>query len=177
MWAPEVLGSPTQGPAICSPHGHYLRLDLLIVCGFPQQMFHISSFSNFLGSPLQLRLHPHSCKDSDPATHYLASYAFLWNLGGSLYDPKTLAFCMPPKPASHRWHQSLHQLRPIWTIAAVASECLHGWLCGSTSLGSSVQAGLVTCSYLLKAISLKWIQTFHSWLCDGWGPANFWDAL
>lgn len=43
-----------------SPHGFSLGLTLLIVCCFPQQTFHVTGISNFLGSVLHAWLHSHS---------------------------------------------------------------------------------------------------------------------
>lgn len=91
----------------CSPHGHSLGQALLAAFSLPQQVFHVPGIFNFLGFPLQLLLYSHSfkhllraaCRGSDPLTQCLASQEFLLNLGGSLCDSTTLAFCMSAQPA------------------------------------------------------------------------------
>lgn len=65
MWRQTVsskrLGQPLPcGLASCSQHGLCLGLALLPACGFPQEMFHISDISNFLGLNCSFSIHFHS---------------------------------------------------------------------------------------------------------------------
>jgi hypothetical protein len=67
----------------------------------------------------------------NPATHCWTSQAFIWNRGGSLHNPITLAFGMPAKSASHGqcqdWLRAQAIAEPPLTMATTASACLGSW--------------------------------------------------
>lgn len=81
-------------------------LSLLIPFGF-LQIFYIPGFFNFLGSQIDFQLLFHGFMHSPVGDTLPGLLGLSWNLGGSFPDPVTVAFCMPVKPAPHRWPQGL----------------------------------------------------------------------
>jgi hypothetical protein len=142
------------------PAAIHLTSPLGGLCSLPEDF--LGKCSMFQVSPLYCHLHPYAyihhplrgcLQGIQPSTHCLDSQAFLWNLGRSLHDLATLAFCMPAKPASCGGCQGL--------LPCLAINCSHldhdcsslwgsGWLSAYVALCKQVPQ-----CYLLKAKSFK----------------------
>jgi hypothetical protein len=88
----------SYGLASCSPLGHSLGLVPFIACGFPQQIASPTSWGlpcdfDFTCPASHIVLSQAASRDPNPGTHWLASKAFLWNLGGSLHNSCLLHTC------------------------------------------------------------------------------------
>jgi hypothetical protein len=99
---------------------HYLRLSLAVVhVPGPLASWDLQCTFSFTLTAPWITLLGSACRDSEPATHCLASPVFLWNLDGSIHEPVILAFCMSAKPESHHmdkvktWHHLKQKLSPL----------------------------------------------------------------
>jgi hypothetical protein len=108
IWAPRGFSSPTPMTLPFVAHIASLlgRLHSLFVT-FLHRWFTLMASPTYCGlhyifgftitaSHVTLSWTP--CRESKSVTHWLTSQAFLWNMGGSLYDLITLGCCMFAKP-------------------------------------------------------------------------------
>lgn len=127
LWSPEVLRRPTilallvqhtcpfLGWLFPQPATFLCRCSMLLASlnlgawGVPYCSF------GYLYTALHIALSGVSCRDSDADTVCLASQAFLWNVGGSLCDLLTLAFCFPP------WTNST-RTKHAWSVTILSSS-------------------------------------------------------
>lgn len=90
----------------CSSHGSSLGLGLIPPSSFPQ-LIHIWAFNQLLRSPLYIQIHTYRFSHCPLIATLPGTQVFFWYLGGSLPDPRSLAFCMHLKVASLGWIQCL----------------------------------------------------------------------
>lgn len=131
----------------------------------------LGDFTDALVPPSQFNflLSRSAHRDSDPATHFLASQGFLWDLGKNLHEPAALAFCRPTKPAQCGWQDVL----PLWVAAkspwtiSYSILCVTGWLMqGNTFLGCHVWAGSPGVVFLKWSLS-NGFKLLCARACDG----------
>lgn len=144
------LGCPTLIILLVEVHMASLNLGLLRICRFSCQKLRVPGIFHFLGSPQHLWLCSHSFMNSLLRSTLPDFQAFIWNLGGSLYNPTTLALSVSVKLALCGQHQGMlpteAAARALWTMVAANFECLIGWeqqneSWGTNSLGCPSQVG------------------------------------
>lgn len=121
----QAWAAPSFWHCLLQPPSLSPGLFLLTSCDFPHETCHIHGLSNFLRSPLHLQLHSHNLMHC-PLTDTLSGLSGLLKLEWKALDLITLAFYVPPNPASHRGH-SLPSVGKVSGLPWVmASEWLDG---------------------------------------------------